>query len=512
MVGSTGISFSGLASGIDTQAIVRQLVQIERLPIQTLQSRRSAEQRRLDLVSQLGDLVKALQKKAEALQTTGEFKSNAATISDATIGTVTAGTTAIAGSHTLEVVRLAATDRWVFDAVSSRTEDLSTTTGQQVDFTIGQTSYSLSVDPSRSSLDEIAADINNMASVDVNASVVNTGTESNPTYQLVLASKVPGEDGRITGLSSNVGGASENLTVNWIAPDGNGVPQSGNNITVGNDARALIDGLLVRRSDNDFSNVLEGVTISFSRTTTPGDPAILSVEPDREAVRAKIDEFVASYNAVQSLINSQSTFTPSTEQGNNGGTTGILFGDTLLTGVRSALDRALFRPIAGQTVNDPEAFSTLSIIGIKRDRSGLLSVDDTKFDEKFSEDLDALAGLFTDDDGFDNGGAVGGSPEYYVDQSADSGLMASLVREVGRMFGTLPGSNSTVTLRGIFDAKRDAIKERMKNFDRDIERKERRIESFEQNLILQYARFEELMSSLNAQGASLNGALRQSLG
>lgn len=509
MVGSTGISFSGLASGIDTQAIVSQLVQLERLPIKTLEARRSTEKRKLDMVGQLADLVKKLKEKAKALQTTGQFKSNTANLSDNSVGTVEASSVAIAGSHTLDVERLAATDRWAFDSVTTRDQDLTAASGRQVSFTVGQTAYSLVVDPSRSSLDEIAADINEMAGTDVAASVVNTGTESNPTYQLVLASKTSGEDGRLTNIFTDVGGAADDLTITWSAPDGNGEAQSTNNITVGNDALARIDGLLVRRSENEFSGVVEGLTISASRTTTPGDPAIVTVEPDREAVRAKLDEFVSAYNAVQSFINTQSKFTPSEDPDENGGTTGLLFGDSLLGGVRSAMSRSLFSPDIDTVLNDSEGYSTLSLVGVKQERDGLLTINETTFNAKFSDNLEALAALFTDDDGFDNGGAAPGDPNYYVDQSSDTGVMAKLVREIDRMFGTLAGSTSELTLRGLFDTKQESLRARIKLFDADIERKEDRIVRYQESLTLQYARFESLMSTLNAQGSSLNASLGQ---
>ena len=507
MVGSTGISFSGLASGIDTQAIVQQLVALERLPIQSIQARRSTESRKLDLVGNLGDLVKKLRDKAKDLQTSNQFRSNSATASDASVATVAADSSVIAGSHTIEVQRLAATDRWAFNAVSSRDQDLSNAAGRQVSFTVGQTAYSLTVDPTRSSLDEIANDLNAMAGADINASVVNTGTESNPSFQLVVASKTAGEDGRITNLFSDVAGGAGSLTINYAAPTAGGVAQSTNNITVGNDALALVDGLLVRRSDNDFSGVIEGLTIDVARTTTPGDPVVITVQPDREAVRAKIDGFVSAFNAVQSFINTQSTFTPSEDPDDNGGQTGLLFGDSLLGGIRSALSRSLFGVSAQTVVGDAEGYSTLSLVGISRGRDGLLSVNESVFNAKFAENLDALAGLFADDDGFDNGGAAAGDPNFYVDQTSDSGLMANLVREIDRMFGTLAGSTSATPLRGIFDAKQDALRARIKLFDQDIQRKEDRVERYRETITLQYARFEELMSRLNAQGASLGNAL-----
>ena len=144
---------------------------------------------------------------------------------------------------------------------------------------------------------------------------------------------------------------------------------------------------------------------------------------------------------------------------------------------------------------------------IEQASDGQLSLDETVFDEKFTENLDALADLFGDSDGFDNGGVEPGDPNYYVDTTEDSGLMASLVREIDRMFGNLPQATSELTLRGLFDARRDAIEERIDFFNDDIQRKEERIDRYEQSLILQYARFEELMGQLNSQGASLTNAL-----
>ena len=82
MVSTSGISFSGLGSGLDTNAIVSQLVAVERIPINALRSRKSTEQQRLDLVGQLGDLVKELQSKAEDLSSPAEFYAYAATITD----------------------------------------------------------------------------------------------------------------------------------------------------------------------------------------------------------------------------------------------------------------------------------------------------------------------------------------------------------------------------------------------------------------------------------------------
>lgn len=513
MVSNSGISFSGLASGLDTNAIVRQLVAIERLPIQTLQTRRGNEQRKLDLVGQLGDLVKKLQGKADDLSTPEEFFAFAASISDERAATVTTTSLAEQGTHTLDVQRLASTDRWAFDAVASRDDNLSVADGEQISFKLGTTDYTLTLDPDASSLDDIAGQIEDMTGGEVNASVVNTGTESSPSYQLVISSGVSGEEGRLTDLFSNVGqatgpGGEEGipLTLDYSGPDASGNATSVNNITVGNDAIAEIDGLTVRRSTNSFSDVIVGVTLDL-RSLTEDGAATITIDPDRTAVRQRIDSFVNAYNEVVDFINRQNAFTPGDGEDDAGTTGGLLFGDSILSSVKRSIQGALFNVDPNVVANDTEGFSTLSLVGIKQDRDGRLSVDSSTFDEKFAENLPALMDLFADTDGFDNGDAEPNTPGYYQDTTADGGLMNQLSRAIDQMFGVLDAGDGGVTVEGIFDVRQDAIRASIDRYDDQIERREDRLGRYEETLVLRFARLEELMAGLNAQGTALSNAL-----
>jgi flagellar hook-associated protein 2 len=401
------------------------------------------------------------------------------------------------------VQRLAGVDRWAFDGVADADVDLATADGQQLAFDVGGTSYSIAVDQADSSLNELATAINDAAGADVHASVVNTGTQSSPQYQLVLASKDSGADARITNIASGIAG----LSITYSPPDAQGAATSASNVTVGNNAVAVLDGLTITRASNDFSDVYEGVTLDV-QAVTAGEVSF-TIEPDRAAVRAKIDEFVSAYNDVIGFINTQNTFTPSDEDGEPG-TSGVLFGDSVLTTVRRGLRSALFDVDVASVLADTTGFVTLNQLGIEQGSDGTLSIDDAKFDAKLSEDIGLFADLFVDLDGFERDPlAEPNTPEYYTDISADSGLMASLVREIERMFGSLPDDNEAIELRGIFDLKRDTISDQIKRFNDQIEARERRLDDYEETLVLRFARLEELMGALNAQGAALVNALNQ---
>jgi len=508
MVSSSGISFSGLASGLDTAAIVQQLLALERIPIQQIETKRDREQEKLDKIDVLSGLVKTLQEKAEGLSESSGLLAYAVTGADPSIATIAATGAAAAGTHTLEVLQLAEIDRWAFDGVADPTVDLGTNGGDQIAFSVAGVDYTVDLEAGASSLEDIAAAFQEQVSDVVTASVVNTGTSSDPSYRLVLASNEPGAENRITDIVSRV----ENLTIDYQAPDGDDQATSESNITVGVNAFAKLDGLTVERGSNDFSDVYDGLEITLVGTNV-GQPMSFTVDSDREAIRAGIDEFVAAYNEVIGFVNQQSTYTPAESEDEDAvGTTGVLFGDSLLKSVSAALRRSLFDVDVDDVLADTEGYSTLSLIGISVKNDGTLEVDGDVLDEKMAGDLALFADLFTDDDGFDNGGAPPNTNEYYTDQTADSGLMATLAREIDRMFGSFegpidPNTGERVVLDSIFDLKQDTIRATIRGYDDRISEMERRLTVTEQNLTLRFSRLEELMGALNAQGAALVNAL-----
>ncbi len=98
-----GISFGGLASGLDTSAIIQALVGLERRPIINLQRVQANDRAKLTLVGTLEGLVKSLKEKADALTTDGSFFSNKLDVGTDGVATFTVSGTAKEGSHTLDV-------------------------------------------------------------------------------------------------------------------------------------------------------------------------------------------------------------------------------------------------------------------------------------------------------------------------------------------------------------------------------------------------------------------------
>ena len=489
------ISFGGLASGLDSSAIIKAMMDVERVPIQLLEAQKATEQEKLDLVGNFKDLIKELQTAADGLRTSDNFFDFTVNASDESVATFSATGSAQAGTHTLTVQSLAQSDRWAFDGVLDPSTDLASADGEQIDFTVNGTSYSIALLQESSSLTEIASEINTLAGDDVSASVVNVGTESAPSYQLVIAGNETGEDYRISGIASTVSG----LTIDGTGPDGAGVAQSSNNITVGMNAVAIIDGLTVERADNDFNDVIEGVNISAVGTNV-GSEMTFTVEADKEAVKEKVQGFIDAYNGVIGFINGQNSYNE------DDGVGGELFGDSILKSVRSTINSALFNVDTAEVMADTEGYVTLSLIGIKSSNDGTLSLEETTFDDKFAANVDALADLFVDSDGFDNGGASEGTPEFYVDTTDDTGLADKLYRNLDLLFGSIP-NGSGGSSKALFDARTEALQGNIDQLQDSIDKKEVYLASYEQTLIQRFAALEKLMGALNTQGAALANGL-----
>jgi flagellar hook-associated protein 2 len=488
---SSPITFGGLGSGLDTKAIIEALVEVEKIPIKMLEANKVTEQKKLELYGTFKGHVAMLRDKANELSTLTGFLAYSVGASSSTAATFSATGAAAVGAHTLMVQQLAAADRWAFDAVLDPDVDLATADGQSVTFTIDGTDYDVPVTQSASSLKEIAAAINDVAGEHVSASVVNAGSSGSPSWRLVVAAKATGVAQRISNFASTISG----LTIDGTGPDAGGNPQSLNQLTVGMDARAVIDGLGVLRSDNDFSDVIEGVSITLLEAD-PGTTVTFTVEPDKQAIQGKLQEFVDAYNELTKFINKQNAYDEKTGPG------GLLFGDNSLRTITSLTRNVLFNQSLAQIGQDLEGFGSLRLVGVETNKDGTLKINQQVFDKKFSEDLQALADLFVDKDGFDNGGAAIGTPEYYIDTTADSGLLDDLFREFDRITKSY-GDGAGNSYDGLFDVRTKAINARIKSIDKQIADREFRLDKYQANLEARFANLEKVMAQLQAQGAYL---------
>lgn len=166
----SGISFSGLSSGIDTEGIISRLVQLEQIPIQRLQARQAEIKNRQAVYTQFRTKLQSLSTAASALNSSSAFNPVTSNSSKTDVATITATADAIAGTYNLAVSKLAQSQKVSSTAQTDSTSALNKS-GQFI-----VNGKAVQVDET-DSLRSIAQKVNS-ANAGVTASIIDGGTGS----------------------------------------------------------------------------------------------------------------------------------------------------------------------------------------------------------------------------------------------------------------------------------------------------------------------------------------------
>ncbi len=465
----SGISFGGLASGLDTGAIIKSLVALERRPITLLQLRKRKFSQQKSLFGDLDSKLKKLSDAAKALQKSKTFLDfKAATDDEDKFLTATAGSGATAGSYKIEIQSLA--------QARTRRSKGSVDRNQQthgsglLKFTIGGKDELVSIG-ANSTLDSIAGSIN-AASIGITASVVDTGKGDKP-FKLVLTSDEPGSD---NDFDVSVDDANAALTA--FAGD-----LQGDNSTAATNAKLSFNGVDVERSTNTITDLIPGVTLNLKGAHTSPASTTLTISTDTEKTADKIKSFVDAYNDIVDFISTQQSITKgkggaaasagkskNSGSGDNDIKTNPLFGDSTISTIRRGL-----RSILGGSVDTGnQSYSLLAQAGIKADRDGKLTFSRTDFEEALGKDPNAVRALFADDKG---------------------GI-------AGRVFDAV--DSYTDPIDGLLVTRTKGIDRTVKDINRTISRTEDRVGRFEEQLTRRFSNLELLMGRLQSQAGALN--------
>ncbi len=428
-----GISFSGLASGIDTQSLISQLVAAERSSATRLSTRQSDLNTQKSIVGSLSSVLASFGTAAKALASSAGVSPRSAVSSDAKVS-VAASATAGVTTHSVRVQQLARAQ-----VVSSKTfvSKVAGVAGNgSVDLTGNGTTKTVSW-TATDSLDAIATKINE-AKVGTSASVLYDGTN----YRLVLTAQ---KTGTANGVSFVDAGDSLELS----NPLNVKVPSK--------DAIVLIDNIPVTRSTNIIDDAVTGLTITAKAEHVAADPdTALTIKLDTDALRDKVKALVTASNAVNSALSGQLNYT-GTQKGQN-----TLFGDSTLRRLQAAL---------GSTLGAPYGTDTLASIGVTRDRTGAMTLDETKLTATLSTNANAVEELFV------SGGL--------------STTISTLTDEYSRSGD------------GILASKTKTLSERQKTLQTQIDSINRRADGMQKNLEAQFNSLEAAMSQLQSQSQFL---------
>lgn len=377
------VSSVGIGSGVLTSELIDNLANAERAPVEArLDSQEAEINAELSIFGQIKSAVTDLRLPARTLSNPQLFESKTVSSGSSAFSATVNTSEASAGVHTLEVSALAVSQTLTTTEFSD--SDTTALGEGALSIVVDGKTTNVTIDNSNNTLDGIAAAINAEEDVGLTASVLYTGTG----YKLVFNADETGLDKTIDISVTDTGDASNT--------DANGLSRLAYTAGATNliqsqpaaDAAFKLNGVSIIRSSNEIDDAIPGLKLSLNGTND-GAPASLVIADDHSAVIEKVSEFVEKFNALQTLINENTEFDPS-----SGVEAGILLGDST---TRSLMNQV--RSVLGTTVAGLENANVRSLadIGISTNyQTGLLELNESDLADKLASDPSDVSALFSE--------------------------------------------------------------------------------------------------------------------
>lgn len=392
------LSSLGIGSGLDTATMLEQLRASEKTRLTPYTNLQKSYKAKISAWGALTSQLTALQTSVKKL---GGDAFSALTVSSNKAFTATAGSNALADSHSVTVTQLATAHKLKTTTFEKSTEQLGETTGGTRTVTISQTSdegttssIKVELKDDETSLDQIAKAINKQDG-NISASVQRTDNG----YQLVLTSKTTGEAGE---MSVSVEGDE---TLGNILNTSNGGQVVGGesngdamiSVAAAKNAMLTVDGDTYTRSSNNITDIITGVTLKLTAVSEGGDAEQLTLTEDTSAIKSGIQDFVKQYNALLTMTSAASKYVQNDTSGlsdsdvaKQNSQNGALMGDSTLRGMVGDI-RSAANGVYGNA-----SVSALSDLGITIDPStGQMTLDEKKLDKAIADNPNDIASMFT---------------------------------------------------------------------------------------------------------------------
>ncbi|OCZ65974.1 flagellar hook protein FliD [Achromobacter xylosoxidans] len=371
----------GSVSGLPLEKILSDLQAAEDKKLSIYTDRAASYKTRIDAYAQLQSALEALQKSAGVL---GKTETMAAIKGSVTGGTALTATVAaegaVAGQYVIEVNNLARAQSLQSGAVADRTAKHGDTGSFEVELADGtKRTIDLKGD---TSLNGIVKAINADDKSGLRATVINDGNGNN---YLMLTAKDTGVQASVKNITVTGDQSLKDILSFSTAADGT---TTGMANTKAEDALLTINGLAVKSGSNNVANVIDGVTLNLTEKTATDKPITLKLESDTSVANKAIQDFVKTYNALQTTIKNLTAFDA------KAATNQPLTGDGTTRSIQSSVTGALQAVLGEGTVR------SLADLGITTDPlTRQLKLDQTKLDKALTSNPGDVTKLLTGDNG-----------------------------------------------------------------------------------------------------------------
>ncbi len=492
------ITFSGLASGLDTNMLIDQLVQLERGPIVRKEKRIEELGMVKDAWRDINMRLRHLRETVTVLTTRDNFLSMQAVTTNSAIVSAKAGSTASPGTYELKVNRLA-THHTV-----AMGEDIQAALGKSVNEAMGLNGTFR--------LKNLGEGEDEYKEIEVNSSdtLIALQNKINNAEAGVTASIVAGH----LVLKSDVSGAANELTMDHVSGDDVlfelGIYDTeesgffeGNVKLTAQDGEFVINGIVVTRSSNVVDDLIDDVIFTFNNTSSTSEYVQVGADTERavESLRMFVEQYNSVHDYIREKLEKREADTPDTSRG-------LLQGDTTLMQIERSLRNLVNSPVSDYRYQDEEGnwqqknYSSLASLGVMTiNRDGYLQFNENKLALALQDDPEGVFSVMQYELKDENGVGTG----------QFNGIAVELDNYLKRLLVTEQDSQGR-PLRPIAAQQEAAAQRRIDELYRRIEVREARLLRYEERLVRQFTAMERYISTMQSQGQELENMIGQFVG
>lgn len=500
------LRIGGLASGIDTDTLVKQLMEAQRIPLNKIAQKKQLLEWKRDDYRAMNNKILEFRNAAFDMQLQSSYLTKKASSSNDSIISVSGKGSAIDGQYTIKVESLANSAEFSTGKLSGAAGGNVTLanklglTGSGNKLTIaGEKSATINLN-ANDSVDSMINSINEQSSVTGIKAIYDASMD-----RIFFKSAKTGEKAKIE-LSLKNGSGTE-LNINDVFKT-TANPAGSKTINVnGTDAKVIFNGLEATYPTNTFE--IAGLT--FTAKQKSDEVVNIGVSHDVDGVFDKIKNFVEKYNSLIDEINKETTekryrdFQPLSDEEREAmsedeikrweekARSGMLANDQLLSNGLYSLRRALSDSVGGlptgQLKNLAEiGISNVNIVGktVTGDYGdrGKLYIDEEKLKKALTENPEEVMALFVTD----------GETE------ANDGIATRLYDKASELFKQI--TEKAGSINSVDDTY--SMGKENKRLSEDIERLKVRLADLETRYYKQFTAMESYLNKMNAQSAWLS--------
>lgn len=488
------IKLSGMVSGLDTDKIIKQLMQVERSPLDKLNQQKTKLSWKREAYREVNTSLSSIQSLVDKLRFSNSFSKQAATSSDTSVVTATSSSSATSGGFSIKVNSLASSAMVVGTSKSVTTKEK---VGSEGSFEVvgpkGSKTVNITAD---TTYDSVMRQVNG-------ANIGVTMSYDSINGRFMMNSTATGENASIQ--INDAGGTASSL-LGLSAPTA----------VKGTNASVELNGKAMTFDNNAFE--LNGVRFDLKGVST--STVSVTVARDTSGITSQIKDFVEQYNNLVSSVTSKTketvnrNYAPLTDEQREGMTedqikiwekkakAGTLYRDDILTDALSSLRSALTQKVSGLS-SDMDSLSDIGITFKAYSKNsgtselGKLELDETKLTEAINKDPEGVARLFTKTSALDSK-----DPNYQKESGYGDRLYTSLTTSINKIIKRIGASN--IASDG---ADQSQLGKQIGDINNRMRTLEDRLKTIEDRYYKQFTAMEIALQKLNSQGSWLTSQL-----